>query len=329
VNAPNANRARIYIDGEAGTTGLLLRQHLEPRSDLELLKIDPNLRKDPRARADVIAHADVAVLCLPDEAAVEAVELAAKTDVRLLDASSAHRVSEGWTYGLAELSSDQRAAIRKARAVSNPGCYPTGVILLLRPLVEARLLSPEAPIAVHALSGYSGGGKKMIEHWESQATELSHLPFEAPYALERAHKHLPEMARYSGLSRPPLFVPAVGPFRQGMRVEIPLHQSLLGPGLTRGDIHDVLSRRYATEPFIHVRRLGEGLEEEQGLDPRRFNGTNGIELIVAGNPLGHVLLIAILDNLGKGAAGAAVQNLNLMLGLDEKLGLSSEPTAFS
>jgi len=321
VTAPNT--PRIYIDGEAGTTGLLLRSLLESRDDLRLLQIDPSLRKDPGARAEILAQSDVAILCLPDDAAIEAVELAGKSQVRLLDASSAHRVKDGWTYGMPELTREQRAAIRAARFVSNPGCYPTGVVLLLRPLMDEHILSPEAPITVHALSGYTGGGKKMIERWESPENALSQLPFEAPYALDKKHKHVPEMTRYSGLSRPPHFVPSVGPFRQGMRVEIQLHQALLAGGASAERIHGVLSERYANERFVRVRPLGAGLDGEHALDPRVCNGSNRIELSVIGNPLGHVLLVAILDNLGKGAARAAVQNLNLMLGLDESAGISS------
>lgn len=314
----------IYIDGEAGTTGLLLQQLLKPRADLELLQIDPDRRKDPSLRRELFARADATILCLPDDAAIEAVKLAAPTGTRLLDASSAHRVREDWVYGLPELAPEQRASIRNARWVSNPGCYPTAVILLLRPLVEARFVSPEAPIAIHALSGYSGGGRKLIERWESPERDLNRLPFEAPYALEQEHKHLPEMARYVGLSRAPHFVPAVGPFRQGMRVQIPLHQALLGPGATAMRVHQLLCDRYSGERFVTVRPLGDGPGDEIGLDPRRYNGKNRIELGVVGNPLGHLLLFALLDNLGKGAAGAAAQNLNLMLGLEETQGLEAD-----
>lgn len=312
--------ARIYIDGEAGTTGLLLRQLLESRGDITLLHVDPSLRKDPAARAARIAEADVTILCLPDEAAKEAVALSSGNGKRLLDASSAHRVSEGWTYGLPELAPGQRDAIRGAARVSNPGCYPTGVILLLRPLVDAKLLSPDAPVSVHALSGYTGGGRNLIERWENPETSLLALPFEAPYALDKAHKHVPEMTRYSGLSRPPHFVPAVGPFRQGMRIEISLHQSTLGPGVDQTRVLEAYQARYAREPFVSVRDANDSLADELALDPRRHNETNRIELSVHANPLGHLLLVAILDNLGKGAARAAVQNLNLMLGVDETLG---------
>lgn len=318
-----AMRARIYIDGQAGTTGLQIRERLTSRSDLELIEIDDRRRKDPNARADLLRAADVAILCLPDEAAREAVALAGDS-TRLLDASTAHRVAEGWAYGLPELAPGQRQAIAGARKVSNPGCYPTGVILLLRPLIDAGLLSPQAPLAIHALSGYSGGGRQMIERWEDPATALASLPFEAPYSLDREHKHVPEMTRYAGLSRPPHFVPAVGPFRCGMRVEIPLHAGVLPPRVSAQEIQGALASRYAGEAFVRVLPIHHGAPgDERALDPRAANDTNRIDLLVAQSPLGHVLLIAILDNLGKGAAGAAVQNLNLMLGIDETRGLAA------
>lgn len=320
MKLPSTTRPRICIDGDAGTTGLLLRQLLERRTDLELLQIEPSLRKDARARAELFARADLAVLCLPDAAALEAVRLARDFRTRLLDASTAHRIADGWTYGLPELAPGQRLAIRQARFVSNPGCYATGIVLLLCPLIDAQMLSPEAPLGIHALSGYSGGGKALIERWESPNDTLLQLPFEAPYQLDGEHKHLPELTRYSGLSRAPHFVPAVGPFKQGMRIEISLHQALVSPGCNQVEVHRVLSERYADERFVTVRPLGQRLDQERALDPRLCNGTNRIELAVIGNPLGHLLLVAILDNLGKGAARAAIQNLNLMLGLEEALG---------
>jgi N-acetyl-gamma-glutamyl-phosphate reductase len=318
---------RIYIDGEAGTTGLLLRELLENRSDLELSRIDPDRRKDPAARAALLAEADISVLCLPDDAAREAVAMSANTQARLLDASTAHRTSPGWVYGLAELDANQRAAIRSAARVANPGCWPTAVILLLRPLIAGGLLSPDAPLTIHGVSGYSGGGRKMIESWETPGSRLNNLPFHAPYALDKEHKHIPEMTRYAGLSRPPHFAPSVCSFRQGMRVEIPLHQAVLAPGVRGEDIAALWRTRYASETFVSVRPFGADASDEQAFDPRAHNGTNRIELAVVANPFGHVLLIATLDNLGKGAARAAVQNLNLMLGLDENVGLAATAAA--
>jgi len=319
-------KPRVYIDGQAGTTGLQIRERLAPRADLALLEIEGSRRKDAAARTELLRSADVAILCLPDEASREAVRLAGDAPVRFLDASTAHRVADGWVYGLPELTPGQRDAIRTAKLVTNPGCYPTGVILLLRPLVDAGFVARDAAIAVHALSGYSGGGRQMIERWEDPATQLATLPFEAPYALDKEHKHVPEMTRYAGLAHQPQFVPAVGPFRCGMRIEIPLHAAVLPGGITAARLHAALVERYVNEPFVRVQPFSTSVPaDERAFDPRAANGTNRIDLWVLPHPLGHVLLVATLDNLGKGAAGAAVQNLNLMLGFAEVSGL--EPGA--
>jgi N-acetyl-gamma-glutamyl-phosphate reductase len=314
--------SKVYIDGHAGTTGLRIRDWLAARADLKLLSLPEAQRKDPAARRDQIAKADLAVLCLPDDAAQEAAAWAEESGTRLLDASSAHRVSEGWVYGLPELIASQRAAIAGAARVSNPGCYPSGYILLTRPLVDAGLLSPDTLPAIHALSGYSGGGRPLIEKWEDAQGGLVGLPYETPYGLDKRHKHIPEMRRYSGLPEEPVFVPAVGPFRCGMRIEVPLHASTLATGVTGKQLCEALSDRYRGEPFVLVHPVAEPLEgHEQSFDPTRCNDTNRIELQVLPHPSGHVLLMAILDNLGKGAAGVAIQNLNLMLGCDETAGL--------
>ena len=245
------------------------------------------------------------MLCLPDDAAREAVAWIENAHTRVIDASTAHRVSGDWVYGLPELSRDQRAAIGTATRITNPGCYATGVVLLLRPLVDAGLLPANAALGVHALSGYSGGGRTLIEKWQDPARDLLALPFEAPYALARVHKHVPEMQHYAGLARSPQFVPAVGPFATGMRIEIPLHAAVLAAGASGKSVWDALAARYAGEPFVRVSVLADPPEtNERSLDPRACNDTNRIDLHVLPNPAGHVLLVAVLDNLGKGAAGA-------------------------
>jgi len=317
-------RPRVFIDGHVGTTGLRIRDWLAGRDEIEVISIEEARRKDPEARRAALADADVAVLCLPDDAARQAVELIGEGRTRVLDTSTAHRTSEGWVYGLPELSPEQRGAIATARRVANPGCYPTTVILALRPLIAEGLVPAGAPITVHALSGYTGGGRAMIEQWQDPAAGRSALPYEAPYALERRHKHVPEMVRYSGLRRPPQFVPAVGPFACGMRVEIPLHADVLMRGATPRRIAEALAERYRDERFVRVEPFAEPFPTDDfRFDPRRCNDTNRLELAVVSHPDGHVLLIGLLDNLGKGAAGAAIQNLNLMLGLDEGAGLAA------
>lgn len=314
--------ARVYIDGHVGTTGLRIREWLGGRDDLELLTLPDRDRKSAEARRSRIAEADVAVLCLPDDAAREAAEWAAGSDTRVLDASTAHRVDDGWVYGLPELVPDQRAAIAAAGRVSNPGCWPSAFLLLVRPLVDAGLVPHDAGLAIHGVSGYSGGGRSMIERWEDPAIGLGALPFEAPYALDRVHKHIPEMLRYSGLARGPQFVPSVGPFRCGMRVQVPLHADLLSAGTTGKQVWEALDARYRAEPFVRVHPVADPLGgDEHALDPRACNDTNRIELRVLPHPSGHCLLVGVLDNLGKGASGVAIQNLNLMLGLDEDQGL--------
>ncbi len=315
---------RVVIDGHAGTTGLRIRDWLRDRSDLELATLDDERRKQPEARRELLRSADLAVFCLPDAAAREAAGWLADTDVRVIDASTAYRVSEGWVYGLPELDPGARERISGAARVSNPGCYASAVALAVRPLVDEGLLSADAPISVRALSGYSGGGRGMIEKWEDPDDGLLTLPHDAPYALEREHKHIPEMQRYSGLAGAPQFVPAVGPFRCGMRVEVPLHASSLARGASAKSIWETLDARYAGERFVRVMPYADPFEhDERSLDPRRCNDTNRLELAVVPNLAGHVLLVALLDNLGKGAAGVAIQSLNLMLGLPEERGLAA------
>lgn len=312
---------RIFIDGEAGTTGLQIAQRLADRQDLELARIDPAARKDPQAKARLLESVDIAILCLPDEAAREAVALAGER-CRILDASTAHRTSDRWVYGLPELGAAQRRQIAAARCVANPGCYPQGFVLLVRPLIEAGLLPASLPLRLHALSGYSGGGRPLIETYQGFDAETAERWNTRPYALGLAHKHVPEMHRYSGSAVPPLFAPSVGNYYQGMLVQVPLFaRELTGP-VAPGDIRDLLAERYADEPFVSVLATGAPDALDAGfLAPTACNHTNRIELMVFGHDE-QILLVARYDNLGKGASGAAIQNLNLMMGVDETTGLT-------
>ena len=310
----------IFIDGEAGTTGLEIRERLEARSDLELILLGDR-RREVEARREALNAADAVILCLPDEAAKEAVAMIETPEVRVIDASTAYRVDPAWTYGFAEMAQNlgqmgQRERIASATRVSNPGCYPTGFIGLIAPLVRAGLVPADWPVTVNAVSGYSGGGKAMIAEFEA-GTPTS---FRA-YGLSLKHKHVPEMTRHTGLSRDVLFAPAVGNYRQGMLVEVPLHLSALPGSPSVAAVHDVLAQTYDGERFVEVASL-EATEAMTGLDPEGLNGTNQMRLHVFGDRSGvQARLVALLDNLGKGASGAAVQNLNLMLGLYEATGL--------
>ncbi len=313
---------KIYIDGQAGTTALRLRDWLAGRNDLEVATLPDEQRKDPAARKRALEGADIAVLCLPDDAAREAAGWLADSPVRILDASTAHRVAEGWVYGLPELVPDQRAHIARAHRVANPGCYSSAVILLLRPLVDAGLIAPDTPLSIHALSGYSGGGRSMIERWEDAQGRLIHLPHEAPYSIGKLHKHIPEILRHGALSAEPYFLPNVGPFRCGMRVEIMIPAKVRLHAASGKAMWEVLAARYEQEAFVAVEPLADAsAADEFAFDPQALNDTNRIALTVLPHPSGHVLLMARLDNLGKGAAGVAIQNLNLMLGVPENTGL--------
>jgi N-acetyl-gamma-glutamyl-phosphate reductase len=314
--------AKLYIDGQAGTTALRVRDWLAGRDDLEVMVLAEELRKDPASRKEALRSADIVLLCLPDDAAKEAAGWLSDSPVKILDASTAHRVADGWVYGLPELITGQRQRIARARRVANPGCYSSAVILLVRPLVDTGVIDADVAFSVHALSGYSGGGRSMIERWENPNGRLQHLPYEAPYSVGKLHKHIPEIIRWGGLKSEPQFIPAVGPFRCGMRVQVMIPSKTLPKSGTGKAIWETLSARYADEPFVHVESLSDANEvDEFTFDPQAYNDTNRISLQVLTHPSGHVALMARLDNLGKGAAGVAIQNLNLMLGLPEKTGL--------
>ena len=310
-----ASKGRVFIDGEAGTTGLEIRDRLAADPAIDVVSVDAALRKDPAVRRDAMSNVDVVVLCLPDAAAVEAVALAASLGdraPRIVDASTAHRVANGWVYGFAELDGAQAQAIKVATHVANPGCYPTGAIALIRPLVDAGLVPAETGVTVNAVSGYSGGGKPMIESYEVAKT----APAFELYGLGLAHKHVPELHRYSGLTRRPIFVPSVGNFRQGMLVSVPLHLDLLPGKPTPRDVQAALERHYQGSSQVRVVPATETAKLGGRLDALGLNGTDQLELYVfPQEDHGQALLVARLDNLGKGAAGAAVQNIRLMLGL--------------
>jgi N-acetyl-gamma-glutamyl-phosphate reductase len=312
---------KIFIDGEVGTTGLQIRQRLLGRRDIELISIDPARRKEVSARKEIINRADVVILCLPDDAAREAVGFIENDRTRVIDASTAYRTAEGWAYGFPELSRDQRNVIKAARYVSNPGCYPTGFISLVRPLTDAGIVPKSWPLSVNAVSGYSGGGRKMIEEFEDQASQnFTQVPFRI-YGLTMAHKHVPEMKMHGGLDHPPIFEPSVGRYANGMIVEVPLPLYALPSVPKVADLQAALAKAYAGERFVEVASLEEAASVAT-LAPEALNGTNVMKLYVFGSDkLQQARLVAVLDNLGKGASGAAVQNLNLMLALDESAGL--------
>jgi len=313
--------ARIFIDGAAGTTGLEIRQRLENRSELSLISLSEADRKDPAARKRALNEAELVILCLPDDAARQAVSLIDNPRVRVIDASSAHRVAPGWTYGFAELEPDGYDQIAAAQRVTNPGCWPTGFLALVRPLVRAGIVPADFPVSVSGVSGYSGGGKSMIAEFEDRDAPGYTNSVSRIYGLSLKHKHLPEMMQHAGLSHPPLFEPGLGRFYRGMLVEVPLALWAL-PGKPKlADVHAALAGAFRGRPLVKV-ATPEEAAAITALDAEIMANTNALTLYVFGNDeTGQARLVAAFDNLGKGAGGAAVQNLNIMLGLPETQGL--------
>ncbi|MDA1089595.1 MAG: N-acetyl-gamma-glutamyl-phosphate reductase [Proteobacteria bacterium] len=313
--------AKIFIDGEAGTTGLQIRARLAVRDDVEVISLSDDTRKDSGARADMLNGADLAILCLPDDAARDAVAMIDNPDVKVIDASTAHRVHPDWAYGFPELDADQVVAIEAAKRVTNPGCYALSSVAIIRPLVTAGILPADYPVTINAVSGYSGGGRKMIESFEDvNAADYTEEAFRV-YALSLQHKHVPEIQVHANLDHRPLFMPSVGRYSQGMIVQVPLALWSLPGKPTSQDLHDALATHYDGMRFVKVCPL-EDSSKMTGVQPEALNGTNELHLYVFANDAeGQAVVMALLDNLGKGASGQAVQNMNLMLGFDAAAGL--------
>ena len=310
----------VYVDGQEGTTGLRINEYLAQRADIEVLRIDADKRKDPAERARLLNAADVAFLCLPDAASREAAAMVTNPTPGLLAASPAHRTARGWASGRPERPTGHRAAIRESKRIANPGCHASAFILAVRPLVDAGLLSPDALVTATSITGYSGGGKSMIAEYEAGGQPKLTAP--RPYALGLAHKHLPEMMAHTGLKQAPVFMPIVSNFYKGLAVTVPLHLSQLRAGTTPQQVRDALAAHYEGERFVHVKPLRDPDTLAGGFfDVQACNDTNNVDLFVFGSEQ-QILVMARLDNLGKGASGAAVQSMNVHLGVDESLGLT-------
>jgi N-acetyl-gamma-glutamyl-phosphate reductase len=310
---------RIFVDGQEGTTGLRIHEYLARRDDIELLRIDANKRKDASVRAELLNASDVAFLCLPDVAAREAAALVSNPKTCLIDASTAHRTDPAWVFGLPELAPGQREKIRASKRIANPGCHALSFIVLLRPLVDAGLIGADQAVSATSITGYSGGGKKMIEQYEGKTAPRLDSP--RPYSLKFTHKHLPEMMAHTGLRRTPIFMPIVANYYKGLAVSVPLHLAQCSAGTTGQAVHEVLTKRYRDEPFIRVQPFPDDTHPApEYFDVQGSNDTNRVDIFIFANAA-QALLIARLDNLGKGASGAAVQAMNVHLGVDETLGL--------
>lgn len=313
---------KVFIDGHNGTTGLKIHQRLQTRNDIELLEISDADRKVAEVKQDVIGNADLVILCLPDEAARQSVNFGSNS-TRFIDASTAHRVDPKWTYGLPELNASQRDNISTSKYISNPGCWATGFLLPISPLIDAGMLSENSRLTANGVSGYSGGGRSMIEQYEKQKSEhQDDLWFTRPYALGLTHKHLPEMTKFANLKNEPLFQPSVGHYHQGMLVSIPIFTDQFEGTANIHDIYDCLQARFSEEACVNIHKPNDQDALQDGfLDPQSNNDTNRLDIFLFGHEQ-QILLISVLDNLGKGASGAAVQNMNLMLGMPEFTGLT-------
>ncbi len=314
--------SKVFIDGEVGTTGLQIKARLEGRSDIELLHLAESDRKNPVVKREILNDADLAILCLPDDAAREAITLIDNPETRVIDPSTAHRTAEGWVYGFPEYDAVQRDLIAKAKRVSNPGCYAISSVAILHPLIQSGIIAPDWPVTINAVSGYSGGGKSMIAEFEGGSPEdNSGVPF-FTYGHTLSHKHVPEITRWSGLSHAPVFVPSVGRFAQGMIVQVPLPLWSMPGTVTAAIIHEKLTAHYEGQNCVSVSKMNAGREIAR-LEPETLNGTNELRLYVFANEADdQAVVMGLLDNLGKGASGQCVQNLNIMLGLPEMAGLS-------